>query len=163
MMKLNRQFQWIATAGLVLLIALASPILLPKPSQSEVSTETAALQAPVLSDLGSYTFPISTTSKQAQRYFNQGMILAYGFNHAEAFRSLQAATKLDSNCAMCHWGMAYVLGPNINAAMEAADVPTAYAEIQQAIALKSHATQREQAYIEALAQRYSADPVEDRT
>ena len=161
-MKLNRQFQWIATAGLVLLIALASPILLSKPSQSEVSTETA-LQAPVLSNLGSYTFPISTTNEQAQRYFDQGMILAYGFNHAEAFRSLQAATKLDSNCAMCHWGMAYVLGPNINAAMEAADVPTAYAEIQQAIALKSHATQREQAYIEALAQRYSADPVEDRT
>ena len=162
-MKLDRQFRWIATAGLVLLVALASPILLSKPSQSEIPTETAALQAPVLSNLGSYTFPISTTNEQAQRYFNQGMILAYGFNHAEAFRSLQAATKLDVNCAMCYWGMAYVLGPNINAAMEAADVPTAYAEIQQAIALKSHATQREQAYIEALAQRYSANPVEDRT
>jgi tetratricopeptide (TPR) repeat protein len=116
----------------------------------------------VLDDLGSYTFPMSTSSELAQRYFNQGLILAFGFNHAEAFRSLQAAAQLDPTCAMCYWGMAYVLGPNINAAMEGGDVPTAYEAIQRAIALSNHATERERAYIQALAQRYSAEPVDDR-
>ncbi|MEL6778468.1 MAG: hypothetical protein AAFO06_14540, partial [Cyanobacteria bacterium J06597_16] len=166
-MTFNRKFRWIATAGLVLLFVLIVPRLFSNPGFSSPNQTkgpaNTALQAPVLSNLGSYTFPITTHDKQAQRYFNQGIILAYGFNHAEAFRSLKAAAELDPNCAMCHWGMAYVLGPNINAAMEAGDVPTAYAEIQQAIALKNHATQREQAYIDALAQRYSAEPVEDRT
>ena len=162
-MRLNRKTKWIATAGLVLLLSVSTPAILSRSNRLEAPAMAAALQAPVLNNLGSYTFPISTSSKEAQRYFNQGLVLAYGFNHAEAFRSLKAAAELDPNCAMCHWGMAYVLGPNINAAMEADDVPTAYDEIQTAIALKSHATQREQAYIDAMAKRYSAEPVDDRS
>ena len=89
--------------------------------------------------------------------------MAYGFNHAEAFRSFKAAAELDSTCAMCHWGMAYVLGPNINAAMQVGDVPTAYQAVQAAIALSPYATDREQAYIQALAKRYTDDPNRDRS
>ncbi len=69
----------------------------------------------------------------AQKYFNQGIILAYGFNHEEAFRSFQEVARLDSNCAMAYWGMAYVLGPNINLPMDAGVVHTSYEAIQKAI------------------------------
>nr|WP_228053483.1 hypothetical protein [Nodosilinea sp. LEGE 07298] len=157
----------ISTAGLALALTLSSPAILPSIAQTTTTSAEAAIvtemQAPLLDNLGSYSFPISTPNDLAQRYFNQGIILAYGFNHAEALRSLQAAAQLDPTCAMCHWGMAYVLGPNINAAMEAGAVPTAYEAIQTAIALSPHASKREQAYIQALAQRYSAEPIADRS
>jgi tetratricopeptide (TPR) repeat protein len=120
-------------------------------------------QAPLLNNLGQHHHPISTDSALAQRYFDQGLILAYGFNHAEAVRSFQQAATLDPNCAICYWGLAYVVGPNINAAMEDEAVPTAYEAIQQAIALsQAHGSDREKAYIQALAKRYSPEPMEDR-
>jgi tetratricopeptide (TPR) repeat protein len=118
--------------------------------------------APLFNDLGHYHFHVSTNSSLAQRYFDQGLILAYGFNHAEAARSFREAIHLDPACAMCYWGLAYVLGPNINATMEDESVPTAYTAIQQAVALSHNATEREQAYITAMATRYVAEPVEDR-
>ncbi|MBD3886344.1 hypothetical protein IFO70_32150 [Phormidium tenue FACHB-886] len=118
--------------------------------------------ASLFEDLGSYTHPISTHNPQAQRYFDQGLILSYGFNHAEALRSFQQAAALDPNCAICHWGMAYVLGPNINAAMEDGAVPTAWEAIQRAVQLSSHASAKERAYIAALATRYTPEPVDDR-
>ncbi len=161
----------VSTAGLALLLVLAIP-LLPVVAHSDATQaaapskvapgDAATMPAPLFDDLGSYSLPISAATELAQRYFDQGMILAYGFNHAEAYRSLSAAAQLDPNCAMCQWGMAYVLGPNINAAMEAGNVPTAYEAIQAAIALSGQATKRERAYIQALAQRYSSEPVEDR-
>ncbi|WP_242060241.1 tetratricopeptide repeat protein [Oscillatoria sp. FACHB-1407] len=117
----------------------------------------------MFNNLGNYHFPISTTNPQAQQYFNQGLILAYGFNHAEALRSFQQAATLDPNCAICYWGVAYVLGPHINAAMEEDAIPTAWEAIQKAIALSQHASDKERAYINALAARYTADPVEDRS
>lgn len=118
---------------------------------------------PLFEDLGNYSHPISTRNSQAQRYFDRGLILSYGFNHAEALRSFQQAAELDRNCAICYWGMAYVLGPNINAAMEDGAVPTAWEAIQQAIALSRFASPKERAYIAALATRYTAEPVADRT
>ena len=56
-----------------------------------------------------FTYPITTKSKVAQKYFDQGLILAYGFNHAEAARSFKEATRQDPDCASCYWGLAYVL------------------------------------------------------
>lgn len=61
------------------------------------------LKAPLLSNLGSYHFAITTKVKLAQRFFDQGFILAYGFNHAEAYRSFKEAARLDPDCAMCYW------------------------------------------------------------
>lgn len=130
---------------------------------SYVEAKTDSRSASLFDNLGDYRFPVSTQNPLAQRYVDQGMILAYGFNHAEAARSFREAARLDPNCAMCYWGLAYVLGPNINAAMEDEAVPTAYEAIQKAIALKNYATEREQAYIWAMSKRYAPEPVKDRS
>jgi tetratricopeptide (TPR) repeat protein len=120
-------------------------------------------QAPLFDNLGIYNFPITTDSELAQKYFNQGIILAYGFNHEEAFRSFEEVARLDTNCAMAYWGMAYVLGPNINLPMDAGVVHTAYEAIQKAIALLDSETQREKDYVMALSERYSEEVLEDRS
>ena len=111
--------------------------------------------APRLQNLGAHTFPVTTKSKQAQLFVNQGMNLAYGFNHAEAGRAFREAARLDPNCAMCYWGQAVVLGPNINVPMSPDDEPKAYELAQKAVAMKSKATPRERAYIDAVARRYT--------
>jgi tetratricopeptide (TPR) repeat protein len=98
----------------------------------------------------------------AQRFFDQGLVLAYGFNHAEAVRSFQEAARIDPDCAMAYWGHALVLGPNINAPMGPEAVPEAWEALQKAIAHKSKVSQREQDLIDALATRYSEDPEADR-
>jgi tetratricopeptide (TPR) repeat protein len=120
-------------------------------------------QAPLFDNLGTLHFPITTKSELAQKYFNQGMILAYGFNHEEAFRSFEEVARLDSNCAMAYWGMAYVLGPNINLPMDAGVVHTSYEAIQKAISLLDDETQKEKDFVMALSERYSAEVMEDRT
>ena len=124
-----------------------------EPSAQQASP-TGAL-APRLQNLGSHTFPVSTRNRQAQQFMNQGLNLAYAFNHAEARRAFREAARLDPNLAMAYWGQALVLGPNINALMEPNEEPQAYELAQKARSLKSRAGAREQAYIDALAQRYS--------
>jgi tetratricopeptide (TPR) repeat protein len=124
------------------------------------ASPTGAL-APRLQNLGSHTFPVSTRSAAAQRFINQGLNLAYAFNHAEARRAFREAARLDPTLAMAHWGQALVLGPNINAAMEPNEEPSAYEHLQDAIRLSKTATPRERALIDALATRYSGK-AEDR-
>jgi len=126
-------------------------------------SEEPLKRAPLFTNLGKLEFPITTSSELAQKYFNQGVTLTYGFNHAEAFRSYREVSHLDSNCAMAYWGMAIVLGPNINAAMDNADVPTAYDAIQKAIWLLDDETEREKDYIYALSKRYSEKPPDNRS
>ncbi len=120
-------------------------------------------QAPLFTNLGTHHFPITTNSKLAQKYFDQGVILAYGFNHEEAFRSFKEVARLDSSCAMAYWGMAYVLGPNINLPMDSGVVHSAYEAIQMAITLLDNETQREKDYVMALAKRYTNEKLEDRS
>lgn len=127
-------------------------------AQATTSQPTVTL----FDNLGNLHHPISTNSKLAQRYFDQGLTLAYGFNHAEAARSFQEAAKLDPACAICYWGVALVLGPNINAPMEPEAVSEAWRSLQQALKLSKHASDKEKAYIQALAKRYPSQPVEDR-
>jgi tetratricopeptide (TPR) repeat protein len=117
--------------------------------------------APRLQNLGAHTFTVTTSSARAQLFINQGINLAYGFNHAEAARAFAEAARLDPNCAMAYWGHALVLGPNINAPMDPNDEPTAFDLVQKAKALKEKVTRREQAYIDALGTRYTGQP-EDR-
>ncbi|HYM87736.1 MAG TPA: hypothetical protein VES92_01365, partial [Nitrospiraceae bacterium] len=70
--------------------------------------------APAFFDnLGSLHHPMTTTSEQAQRYFDQGLRLVYAFNHEEAIRSFEAAAQQDPQAAMPYWGIALALGPNI--------------------------------------------------
>lgn len=120
-------------------------------------------QAPLFDDLGTLHFPITTDSDLAQQYFDQGLILAYGFNHEEAFRSFKEVARLDTNSAMAYWGMAYVLGPNINLPMDSGLVHSAYEAIQKAISLLDNESQKEKDFIMALAERYSAKVLDDRT
>lgn len=119
-------------------------------------------KAPLFDSLGSIHFPITTQNKEVQRYFNQGLMLAVGFNHAEAARSFFEATRLDSTCAMAFWGFSYVLGPNYNAGMEPDNYERAYVAIQQASQLSARCSDKEKALINALAKRYPAKPVDDR-
>ena len=95
-------------------VALAI-VLLIVPAAPSADTEPA--EAPRLLDLGSQRHPISTRNPEAQRYFDQGLILTFGFNHEAAVRSFEHAARLDPDCAMCFWGIALALGPNINAPM----------------------------------------------
>ena len=119
--------------------------------------------APRLQNLGNHGFPVTTNSARAQLFINQGLMLAYGFNHAEAARSFREAARLDPDCAMAYWGMALVLGPNINMAMPLEAEPQAYELIRQAIALQENISVKEQAYIAALAVRYSGAEKPDRS
>ncbi|PEN13119.1 hypothetical protein CRI94_10745 [Longibacter salinarum] len=119
--------------------------------------------APLLEGMGDHSMTITTDDSMAQRYFDQGLVLAYGFNHAEAARSFREAARRDSTCAMCYWGEALVLGPNINAAMQEDHIPSAYAALQQAQKYASDVTEREQAYIKALSHRYVENPPSDRS
>jgi tetratricopeptide (TPR) repeat protein len=107
-------------------------------------------------------YKITTSVPDAQKYFDQGLLLAYAFNHAEAARSFYHATRLDPSCAMCYWGYAYVLGPNYNAGMEPDNYQRAYDAIQKAIELSTKATAKEKALITAMSKRYVREPVEKR-
>ncbi len=124
--------------------------------------------APLFEGMGDLHHPISDSSEGAQRYFNQGLVLAYAFNHAESIRSFRAAQKLDPECAMCFWGEALATGPNVNvtsngkAVMSDEQRADAHAAAQKAVELKPNASQAEQDYIDALAARYDGDPASDR-
>lgn len=121
-------------------------------------------RAPLFKELGEINhFKITTDSELTQKYFDQGVTLAYGFNHEEAFRSFEEAARLDSSCAMAYWGMAIVLGPNINLPMDQASVSTAYEAAQKAINLLDNETKKEKDWIAALSRRYSKEKLENRS
>ena len=129
-------------------------------SANPLQTLAQRAGAPLFDGMGDYHMPISTADPDAQRYFDQGMVLAFGFNHAESIRSFRAAQTLDPNCAMCFWGEALATGPNINvtsngkAIMAPAERASARAAIDQALALIDRVTPKEQDWIKALDQRY---------
>jgi tetratricopeptide (TPR) repeat protein len=118
----------------------------------------ADTEPPLWSGLGSVTYKITTGNERAQAYFDQGLRLAYAFNHGEAQRAFRMAQKLDPDCAICFWGEALVLGPNINLPMQEDAVAPAYAAAQKAQALAAKASPRERALITALTVRYGTDP-----
>lgn len=117
---------------------------------------------PLYPDLDQGRLAPSTSNELALRYFRQGLTLTYSFNHAGAVRSFREAQRQDPGCALCFWGEAVALGPNINAAMDDRDVPSALAALDRAKVLAAGASPIEQALIGALARRYSRDPGADR-
>jgi tetratricopeptide (TPR) repeat protein len=124
--------------------------------------EFADSNPPLWDGLGSVAYKISTPNAEAQAYFNQGLRLAYAFNHGEAQRAFRKAQKIDPSCAMCFWGESLVLGPNINLPMQEDAVAPAFAAAQRALALSATASPREQALIAVLVTRYTQDPKADR-
>lgn len=163
-MRFARFFVTVVATG-VTLIAFQTTILAqaqqPAPHHvhyiepPQQSTSPTGAIAPRLQKLGAHVFPVATKNPQAQLFMNQGLNLSYAFNHAEAGRAYREAERLDPDLAIAYWGEALALGPNINAPMDPANEPKALATIQKAIALKAKASVRDQALIEALAQRYS--------
>lgn len=141
----------------------ASPPQNASAATAEPSTAEADSSAPLFEGLGSYHHTITTDSSDAQRYFDQGMVLSFGFNHAEAERSFRHAAELDDRCAMCWWGVAYVLGPNINAPMSPEAGPQAWEAVQRAQSLAAGVSEEEQDYITALSARYVEAPTDDRS
>jgi len=149
--------------GLVLVVACG-----PTEAEKEtaVNPDVALIEkagAPLFEGMGDYGMKISTTDSGVQRYFNQAMVLAFAFNHAESVRSFRAAQKLDPDCAMCYWGEALATGPNINvtsngrAIMSADDRVKAHKAAQRALELMGQATEIEQDYILAQAARFNGD------
>ncbi|WP_265571335.1 hypothetical protein [Sphingomicrobium nitratireducens] len=144
----------------------AAPMAASEPIDAVAMAQEAG--APLFEGMGDYHRDITTSSELAQRYFDQGMVLAFGFNHAEAIRSFRAAQKLDPSCAMCFWGEALATGPNINvtakgkAVMSPEGRADAYAAITKAMALRENATPAERALIEAQAARYDGNAASPR-
>jgi tetratricopeptide (TPR) repeat protein len=127
------------------------------PSKSFIESEP-----PLWSNLGTLSYRITTANELAQKYFDQGLRLTYAFNHAEAQRAFRMAQKLDPACAMCYWGEALVLGPNINAPMVPEANAPALDVIRKAKKVFHSASDKERALIAALARRYSDDPKANR-
>ncbi|HEX5008037.1 MAG TPA: tetratricopeptide repeat protein [Hyphomonadaceae bacterium] len=153
----------IAVSIVVPLLALSCA----KPAETDAQLATRA-GAPLFAGMGEYHRVVDTKDPGAQRYFDQGMVLAFGFNHAEAIRSFRAAQKLDPGCAMCFWGEALATGPNINvtakgkAVMSPDEQVAAYAALEKAKAVSESKPEIERDLIDALGTRYSPTPVDDR-
>ena len=134
-------------------------------TKSDLATRAGA---PLFDGMGSHRHPITTSNPDAQKYFDQGVVIDFAFNHAESARSFRAAQTLDPQCAMCFWGEALALGPNINVTSDGKVVMSddertaAFAAIQKAVALRENASEAERDYIDALATRYDGDPSTDR-
>jgi tetratricopeptide (TPR) repeat protein len=132
----------------------------PAPAAAGSAYEEAV--PPLFGNLGTHHWKITTANPEAQRYFDQGLRLAYAFNHAEARRAFRQAQRLDPQCAMCFWGEAFVLGPNINVPMDPSANAPALDAIERAQAVADGASAKERALIAALATRYSLDPKAER-
>ena len=144
-------------AALGFALASAACLAPATPALAADSMTAPPAIAPLFDDRGDYHWAISTASPEAQRYFDQGMRLMFGFSLEEAERSFERAEALDSTCAMCAWGTAFSLGPHINLPALPERTVKAYAAAQRAQRLTANASPRERALIEAIGKRYS-DP-----
>ncbi len=114
------------------------------------------LQAPLFDNLGKYRWEITTSSRYAQRFFTQGIVMASGFNHAEAARSMREVIRLDSACAMGYWGLAYVLGPSYNTQMQNENYREVNWAVQRAKLYARTTSKWEKALIDANEAKYKA-------
>jgi tetratricopeptide (TPR) repeat protein len=144
---------------MVLLIALL--LFMADAQQHDAHAPAKDQPATLLPGLGRLNHPIATKNADAQRFFNQGLTLVYGFNHDEAIRAFRRAAELDPASPMPHWGIALALGPNINLDVDPQREKAAYDEAQRAKALAANAPANERAYVDALMKRYSNDPKAD--
>lgn len=125
-------------------------------TSSPAGRHPADARPALYTDLGSYSYKITTASPQAQAYFDQGLRLTYGFNHLEAQRAFREAARIDPTCAMCYWGIALTYGSNYNSPTDPDREKGAMAAAQKAFTLASRATPVERALIDALARRHQA-------
>jgi hypothetical protein len=120
-------------------------------------------------DLGPYSRKVTTTSPEAQRWFDRGLNWTYGYHHEEAVACFERAAAADPACAMAHWGIAYAAGPNYNypwvlmdQAGKAKSLARSHDASRRALELAGPVTRAERALIEAIQARYpQRDPIED--
>ena len=123
----------------------------------------AAPRTALLGNLGSYHRAIKTSNADAQKFFDEGLTLLYGFNHEESFKSFELAAAKDPASPMPHWGMSLALGTNINDVAPADRLKQAYTHLSEATKRRSGGSEVEQGLVDALAKRYVADPTGDQT
>jgi len=126
------------------------------------SAHGQAKPATLMSGVGNVHHPVSASNPEAQKFFDQGLRLIYAFNHDEAARSFQRAADLDPKLAIAYWGVAEAVGPNYNDPASDDRFKQAHEAIQKAVDLSANASPSEQAYIQAMAKRFPADPKADR-
>ena len=150
-------------------LAAITAVLLAACQRAEAPAPAPETQAPAVASaprlfdgLGGQRHPITTSSELAQKYFDQGLALSFGFNHDAAIDSFREAARLDPDCAMCFWGIAFAWGPNINAPMGPEGARAAWEALQQAQHRAPQASAAESEYIDALGKRYSGAPDADR-
>lgn len=134
----------------------------PAPKAADDTASAPATTPPLFDTFGDLHHDVATRIPAAQRYFDQGLRMAYGFNHEAAGRAFAEAARLDPQCAMCVWGQALVLGPNINLPMDPAHAKDATALAARAASLAATARPVDRALIQALQQRYADPAPEDR-
>jgi len=135
-------------------------------SRAQVHHPTSAAETPtrpaeLMPGLEHHHHPITTGNAEAQRFFDQGLTLVYGFNHDEAVRYFRRAAELDPKSPMPLWGIALAVGPNYNMDVDPQREKAAYEAIHKALSLSAGAPENERAYVQALATRYSGDPKAD--
>jgi len=145
----------------VLVLSLALAMCSPAVAQDHLAHQQAK-PATLMSGYGDLHHPVSTSNPQAQQFFDQGLRQIYAFNHDEAARSFRRATELDSRLAIAYWGVAEAVGPNYNDPASDERFAAAHVAIQKAVDLSTNASPAEQAYIQAMALRFPADPKADR-
>jgi hypothetical protein len=143
----------------VLLLAGCDPA---RKAAGDVAAVPASTAPPLFDTFGDLHRDVATRVPAAQRYFDQGLRMAYGFNHEAAGRAFAEAARLDPQCAMCAWGQALVLGPNINLPMDPALAKDATAFAARAARLAGAAKPADRALIQALQARYADPAPEDR-
>ncbi|WP_442510692.1 tetratricopeptide repeat protein [Novipirellula sp. SH528] len=131
----------------------------PSSSPGAISDTTPpGAQTPLLVGITVHHREITTDSAEAQRYFDQGLNLAYAFNHDEAIRSFQEATRQDPECGMAWWGIALCNGPHINnPPMDKPHSIAAWQALEKAQSYRNLSTPIERALIDALGKRYRSN------
>jgi tetratricopeptide (TPR) repeat protein len=155
---MNRNL-WIAV---VVAIVAVGGFYLYKRSATPPLPDLAPVGATLIEGLGDYSMSVTAKNADVQRWFDQGLAMTYGFNHDAAERSFLKAAELDPDCAMCWWGAALVLGPHVNSGMDPAHNPKAWDRLKRAERAAPGATEKERAFITALAARYAESPPENR-
>ena len=149
------------TLATVMCAAFSCLVVAAQDRTSHATPHATTHPVTLVTGLGDLHHPVSTHNPQAQQFFDQGLRFIYAFNHDEAARSFQHAAELDPTLAMAYWGVAEAVGPNYNDPADPDRYKRAHEAVQRAVDLASSASPSEQAYIQALANRYPADPASD--
>ncbi len=158
---LSRTRETITTAALLGTIAALLGLLACAQDRGDAGTPAKG-EMPLYDNLGSHSNTITVSDPASQDYFNQGLRLLYAFNHTESARAFAEGEWIDSTCAMCAWGIALALSPNINDPADSARMAGAYQAIQRAVQRMGAVSDREQGYIRAMAARFAPVPSADR-